>query len=87
MYSDNYNILLYKNPKIISSEEIDLAPARPLFARVSPSYGSLQNLSKHFSLPKNDEWIDFSISNEINDANITLKIITIKTCLKEENSF
>ena len=45
----------YKNPKIISSEEIDLAPARPLFARVSPSYGSLQNLSKHFSLPKNDD--------------------------------
>ena len=45
----------YKNPKIISSEEIDLAPARPLFAKVSPSYGSLQNLSKHFSLPKTEE--------------------------------
>ena len=44
----------YKNPKIISSEEIDLAPARPQIVRISPSYGSLQNLSKQFSLPKND---------------------------------
>ena len=44
----------YKNPKIISSEEIDLAPARPPVVRISPSYGSLQNLSKHFTLPKSD---------------------------------
>ena len=37
---------------------------------------------QYFSLPKNDEWIDFSISNEINDANITLKIITKERNLK-----
>ena len=44
----------YKNPKIISSDEIDLAPAHPQIVRISPSYGSLQNLSKKISLPKNE---------------------------------
>ena len=44
----------YKNPKIISSEEIDLAPIRPPIVRISPSFGSLQNLAKNLSLPKDE---------------------------------
>ena len=44
----------YKNPKIISSEEIDLAPIRPPIVKISPSFGSLQNLSKNLSIPKTE---------------------------------
>ena len=44
----------YKNPKIISSEEIDLAPIRPPIVKISPSFGSLQNLAKNLSIPKTE---------------------------------
>ena len=44
----------YKNPKIISSEEIDLAPTRPPIVHLSPSYGSLQNLAKNLSIQKEE---------------------------------
>ena len=44
----------YKNPKIISSEEIDLAPIRPPVVKISPSIGSLQNLAKNLSIPKTE---------------------------------
>ena len=44
----------YKNPKIISSEEIDLAPIRPPVVKISPSICSLQNLAKNLSIPKTE---------------------------------
>ena len=40
----------YKNPKIISSKEINLAPIRPPIVRISPSFGSLKGLGKYLSL-------------------------------------
>ena len=42
----------YKNPKIISSEEIDIAPLRPPVIKLSPSFNSLQELSKNLALNK-----------------------------------
>jgi len=56
----------YKNPKIISSEEIDLAPIRPPIVRISPSFGSLQGLGKNLSMQKTE-------SNIGNNNNIKLK--------------
>ena len=53
----------YKNPKIISSEEIDLAPIRPPIVRVSPSFGSLQNLS----LPKDDNTNNIKLKSKLKD--------------------
>ena len=44
----------YKNPKIISSEELDLAPIRPPIIKLSPSFNSLQELSKNLALNKSN---------------------------------
>ena len=48
----------YKNPKIISSKEINLAPIRPPIVRISPSFGSLKGLEKYLSLQKTEINID-----------------------------
>ena len=40
----------YKNPKIISSDEIDLSPTRPPILKVSPSFKSLGELAKKMDL-------------------------------------
>ena len=40
----------YKNPKIISSDEIDLAPTRPPVVRISPSFKSLYELGNNLQM-------------------------------------
>ena len=40
----------YKNPKIISSDEIDLAPTRPPILKISPSFKSLGELANNMQL-------------------------------------
>ena len=42
----------YKNPKIISSDEIDLAPTRPPIVKISPSFKSLGELGNNMQLNK-----------------------------------
>ena len=40
----------YKNPKIISSDEIELAPTRPPIVRISPSFKSLSELANNMQM-------------------------------------
>ena len=40
----------YKNPKIISSDEIELAPTRPQVLKISPSFKSLSELANNMQL-------------------------------------
>ena len=73
----------YKNPKIISSEEIDLAPIKPPIVKISPSFNSLQNLSKNLNNEinnnENNKLKSKPKETEIKSTRSAKKFLSLKT--------
>ena len=92
----------YKNPKIISSKEINLAPIRPPIVRISPSFGSLKGLGKYLSLQnteinignnniknkskQKEKDIETKSNKSLNKYRYSLKSDKYKEMLKEQES-